>query len=307
MRNNFLILSLLTCVVFMSQAIASNADENNVFSLASNNSPDITIKERQVIEMSNSLKNIIEQNQQLLEQKQQLEHEVDQLKNEKLTSQGKYIDLEKKKNHLTRNVEKIKNVNRKYTRKIKKLERRVDDLQVAKAQHTRTAKRLERELVQYDDSDVDEPDNVIVASNRGSRIAQSRSSVAVINNEEKTLDVLTSIDAFTEEDELLRMDSAKAHYNMGNIYFQKGEFEIAAREYYQAVTLMPDDPDAHYNLAFVSGEYLNDFETALKHYQMYLYLNPKAQDLHIVKGKILTANLELRSLIDSPLEKKQQQ
>ena len=51
----------------------------------------------------------------------------------------------------------------------------------------------------------------------------------------KTLDLLAQIDAFSEKDERLRLDSAKAHYNMGNIYFQRGDYEIAAREYFQAV------------------------------------------------------------------------
>lgn len=130
----------------------------------------------------------------------------------------------------------------------------------------------------------------------------SVTSKEVMSREEKTLDLLTNIDAFTEENESLKLDAAKAHYNMGNIYFYKGEYEIAAREYYQAVTLMPDDPDTHYNLAFVSGEHLRDFQTALKHYQMYLYLNPKAKDKHFVRGKIMEAKLAIRSVVDSPLE-----
>jgi len=127
---------------------------------------------------------------------------------------------------------------------------------------------------------------------------------AVVDAEDKTMDLLAKIDAFTEEDERLRMDSAKAHYNMGNIYFQKGEFELAAREYYQAVTLMPNDPDSHYNLAFVSGEHLLDQKTALKHYQLYLYLNPKAKDFNLVKEKMLKARLYIRGQVDSPLEGK---
>lgn len=123
--------------------------------------------------------------------------------------------------------------------------------------------------------------------------------------ENKTLDLLSRIDAFSEEDPNLKMDAAKAHYNMGNIYFEKGEYEIAAREYYQAVTLMPDDPEAHYNLAFVSSEYLNDQTTALKHYQMYLFLKPNAEDRDLVNEKILNAKLVLGSIVDSPLDKQQ--
>jgi len=136
-----------------------------------------------------------------------------------------------------------------------------------------------------------------------SSFSSARSTDKVTERESKTIDLLTKIDAFAEEDERLRADAAKAHYNMGNIYYQKGEFEIAYREYYQAVTLMPDDPDTHFNLAFVSGENLKDFKTAVKHYKMYLYLKPDAVDAHLVRDKINSASIELRAIVDSPLEK----
>lgn len=125
----------------------------------------------------------------------------------------------------------------------------------------------------------------------------------VKDREEKTLDLLSRIDAFSQSDPRLIEDSAKAHYNMGNIYFQKGEYEIAAREYYQAATLMPDDPDAHYNLAYVSGGYLNDYDTALKHYKLYLYLNPGAKDIKYVREKIVEAEINIKGRTASRLEK----
>ena len=135
---------------------------------------------------------------------------------------------------------------------------------------------------------------------------ESNSSLGKVKNREnKTLDLLSRIDAFSEEAPDLKMDAAKAHYNMGNIYFEKGEYEIAVREYYQAVTLMPDDPDSHYNLAFVSSEFLNDQTTALKHYQMYLYLKPNAEDRDLVNEKIITAKLTLGSVIDSTIDQQQ--
>ncbi len=127
----------------------------------------------------------------------------------------------------------------------------------------------------------------------------------VKDRENKTLDLLSRIDAFNEVDPNLKMDAAKAHYNMGNIYFEKGEYEIAVREYYQAVTLMPDDPDAHYNLAYVSGEYLNDQTTALKHYQIYLYLRPDAQDKEIINEKIINAKMILDSRINAKIDTQQ--
>jgi tetratricopeptide (TPR) repeat protein len=136
----------------------------------------------------------------------------------------------------------------------------------------------------------------------GAQAQATKSEKEVVDQEEKTMDLLSRIDVFTEEDERLKMDSARAHYNMGNVYYQKGEYEVAAREFYQAVILMPNDPDVHYNLAYVSSEHLKDFETARKHYKMYLYLKPDAKDLHYVRKKILEAELKLRGKIDSPVE-----
>ena len=66
--------------------------------------------------------------------------------------------------------------------------------------------------------------------------------------------------------------------------------------------MTPNDPDTHYNLAFVSGEYLGDQETALKHYQWYLYLKPDASDVDAVKEKIVEAKLAMRGRIDSQID-----
>jgi tetratricopeptide (TPR) repeat protein len=104
-------------------------------------------------------------------------------------------------------------------------------------------------------------------------------------------------------DENFKEELSKAHYNMGNIFFQRGEYQRAVVEFYQAVDLSPYDADTHYNLAFVSGEYLKDQETALKHYQWYLYLRPEAEDIDLVKEKMAAAKLSIRSRIDSPLDK----
>lgn len=185
----------------------------------------------------------------------------------------------------------------KYIREIRRLEKNIQDLQVAKNQADRQIRQLK---------DNPAPSAVNQPQSKGSASSAETSGVdkEVVQREEQTFDLLSKIDAFSEKDDRLRLDSAKAHYNMGNIYYYKGEYEIASREYFQAVVLMPDDPDSHYNLAYVSGEHLNDFQTALKHYKMYLYLNPKARDVALVKEKIIEAKLTLRSYVNSPLENK---
>ncbi len=121
--------------------------------------------------------------------------------------------------------------------------------------------------------------------------------------EEKTYDILSHGAEMDPNDEAFKDELAKAHYNMGNIFFQRGEYQRAVVEYYQAVDLSPYDADIHFNLAFISGEYLKDQETSLKHYQWYLYLRPDADDIDLVKEKMAAAKLSIRARIDSPLDK----
>ena len=124
-----------------------------------------------------------------------------------------------------------------------------------------------------------------------------------LSDESKTGEMLSKGGDLDPEDQQFKEELAKAHYNMGNIYYERAEYQRAVVEYYQAVDLVPNDPDTHYNLAFVSGEYLADQETALKHYQWYLYLKPNADDIDMVNEKIFQAKLHLRAKIDSLLDK----
>ncbi|MBF0511361.1 MAG: tetratricopeptide repeat protein [Candidatus Omnitrophica bacterium] len=134
-------------------------------------------------------------------------------------------------------------------------------------------------------------------------VAQEQIHQTTLELENKTNEMLAKSADVDPANQKFREELAKAHYNMGNIYFERGEYQRAVVEYYQAVDLVPNDPDTHYNLAFVSGEYLGDQETALKHYQWYLYLKPDASDVAAVKEKIMTAKFSLRSKVDSPLDK----
>ncbi|MBU1996673.1 MAG: tetratricopeptide repeat protein, partial [Candidatus Omnitrophica bacterium] len=258
--------SLILVAFIVLLSFQSSADEPK--QLALNDYGDSFIKEKQVVEVNESLKNVIEENQILLDQKNQLEFEVQKLKKENM-------DHKKTKQELAEDLEKTRNVNRQYSKELSNLESQLSGMTDKNKEISRKTDRLEQELKVQ--SSWDKQDEVLFLA--------SVQNEDVVDRESKTVDILSKIDSFTEQDERLKLDSARAHYNMGNIYFQKGDYEIAVREYYQAVTLMPDDPDSHYNLAFVSGEYLGDQKTALKHYQMYLYLKPGAKDTPFVKEK----------------------
>lgn len=82
-------------------------------------------------------------------------------------------------------------------------------------------------------------------------------------------------------------DTAKLHYNLGNYYFRNTEYAHAAAEYKKAVFYRPTDPDANYNLALVSADFLDDRQTAIFRYKRYLELVPDAKDRKKINQKIL--------------------
>ena len=126
---------------------------------------------------------------------------------------------------------------------------------------------------------------------------------AAFQDRVRSQDVIAMLDEMSKQNEGLRADEGRVHYNMGNIFFHQGDYARARDEFRMAVQLMPYDANAHFNLAFVSWEYLEDFKTALKHFQQYLWLNPDAEDAILVKEKIIAAQLEIMGSIDSNLEK----
>ena len=263
-------------------------------SSAKNKVEDMVIKESQVVELNKSLRSVIEENQKLIDRTQELERELAQLKQENSKTSSEYEALKRDRDLLAKNVQDVQTRNRQYTRHIRNLEKSIDVLE-----ENESTVRIEP-VMKFAAATPEKMDDGMHGYKEDDEV--SMADPMVQDREDKTYELLTRIDAFAEEDEKLRMDAAKAHYNMGNIYYNKGEHELAAREYYQAVALMPDDPDAHFNLAYVSQEYLFDYKTAIKHYQMYLYLNPRAKDRYFVKEQLLHAKLKLEAKINSNLE-----
>lgn len=119
----------------------------------------------------------------------------------------------------------------------------------------------------------------------------------------RSIRILKLAETLSEEQKRLKDDEGEIHYNMGNVFFHKGMYQRALDEYRMAVKLMPEHPNAHFNLAYVSSEFVLDQKTALHHYKQYLRLNPEADDADLVKEKILEAELDMQAQTGSALEK----
>lgn len=201
---------------------------------------------------------------------------------------GQTDQAQAERDQFVKEIRRVENLNKKYTKEIEDIRALLADKD---ADYQKRMQDLEDKLTAQQDE------------NAKKAVIQEASLQTTQELEAKTNEMLSKGGDMDPQDARFREELAKAHYNMGNIYFERGEYQRAVVEYYQAVDLTPNDADTHYNLAFVSGEYLGDQETALKHYQWYLYLRPDAPDTPAVKERILQAKLALRSKVDSPLDK----
>ena len=210
---------------------------------------------------------------------------------ETMPSQGSAdapLSAQDEREQFVKEIRRVENLNRKYTKEI-------EDIKTVLAEKDEDFQKRMKILEDKISSEHNEKNKQTVMEEKSKQTSKEL--------ENQTNEMLSKIGDLNPEDQQFKEELSKAHYNMGNIYFERGEYQRAVVEYYQAVDLTPNDPDIHYNLAFISGEYLGDQDTALKHYQWYLYLKPNAEDINAVKEKMLQAKFSIRNKIDSPLDK----
>ncbi len=253
---------------------------------ANQNLSDLTIPGEQILKINQSLKKSIEENKQLLDEKTRLEEQIKMLRGQREVDFNRVNSLTQQRDELIKKISDAEELNKKSTEELEQLKKNLAQkeelLNTIKEGEGQTA--MDKELQEQLPSEL--------------QVDQS----LALKDESEFKTILSKLRKLNLENNRLRADAAKVHYNLGNIFFLRAEYEKAAAEYKVAVTLMPYDADAHYNLAFVCGEFLNDQRSALIHYQRYLYLNPDAEDADLVKEKILAAKLTLKSIVDSTID-----
>jgi tetratricopeptide (TPR) repeat protein len=220
-----------------------------------------------------------------------LKKEIERFKNEKEYEAKRVEEMRQEREQLVKEIRRSENQNAKQTKEIEELK-----AMLAQQQESVEARIKKMESDLKDSQQVKEK----------AMEPDVQTSLPLINPEEvekQANEVFQKGGDLDPEDQKFKEELARAHYNMGNVYFERGEYQRSVVEYYQAVDLMPYDADAHYNLAHVSGEFIGDQETALKHYQWYLYLKPNAKDRKLVEEKIVGAKLVGRSHVQSRLDK----
>lgn len=211
-----------------------------------------------------------------------LQEELEKVRNEKEYEARRVEEMRQEREQFVKEIRRVENLNAKYTKEIEDF----------RTQMVEQQKSFEERMKKLESEQTEAKQLKTIKSSEVSAVKPALSPREV---EKQANDILQKGGDLDPEDEKFKEELARAHYNMGNVYFERGEYQRSVVEYYQAVDLMPYDADAHYNLAYVSGDYIGDHETALKHYQWYLYLKPNAEDKKFIDEKIVGSKLKLRS------------
>jgi tetratricopeptide (TPR) repeat protein len=105
-------------------------------------------------------------------------------------------------------------------------------------------------------------------------------------------DLATAVQV-TEALVTLLPDEPEAHFLMGNVYNQANRFDQAIEQYQTVLRLDPDSSSAHTNMGVVHYK-MGDLETAIREYQAALQIEPDDAETHYLLGAahIQTEQLE---------------
>ncbi len=282
---------------------------------------ELDLSDQAIKEINQTLRRSIEENKRMFDERAALEADIKRIRGELEIMITRIKTLTAQRDDLTVKNEKIVGFQQQQTEELEKIKsdlakkeeeygKRLEELEAEAAK-----KRQMEELAPWLSSAVgegapkaDTPPEKLNQENMKLKVDSARliqKTKADLSGLETNLGKVSNrISQLKQENKSLKVESAKQHYNMGNLLFEQRKYKEASYEYQRVVELIPGDPSAHYNLAFVSGEYLKDYPAALEHYERYLVLNPNAEDANLVKEKILEAHLQIGSSIGPPLDKK---
>ena len=244
------------------------------------------LREQQIIELNKTMKQMIEQYEMLEKGREELDKELRFMRGQRRMEENRLNTINEEMRRVRAQTDQLMNLNQQYSRQIV-------DMRLTMGDREKEYQLRIKELEDHLEKTMPAPTEVAMGQPEG----------AWPSAQAQRTDLVSMMDQINREGERLKQDTAKVHYNMGNIFFRKGEYTKAAEEYKKVLKLMPLDAAAHFNLAFVSGEYLHDYPAAVRHYHEYLILNPEAADAQLVREKLLHSEMAVDVRIDSPIDK----
>jgi len=94
----------------------------------------------------------------------------------------------------------------------------------------------------------------------------------------------------------------QSYYRMGNILFEQKNYNKAAENYEKALDYNPQLSYAHHNLGVIQDYYLNNNPEALKHYKIFLQMDPQDSSVDRIRERMVELELQKNLIPQNPLK-----
>lgn len=279
------------------------------------------LSEEEILRINESLRRAIQQSRRLKEEKERLDQELRSLRGEQRLEQRRFQLMEMQVKDYQATVDRSVRMKAEFDRTVEDLQLKIQMREQALLARIEELQKEVDSRAALDSAAAEKKDALagdaagegpVMDQGSGSGLALLGSDVnesavlkkdgSVIVAQQAGMDVIALLNDLDTMRQEIRDDEAKIYYNMGNIFFHQGKYDEAVAEYRKALDLSPTDASAHFNLAYISGEFLHDYPMALEHYQQYLFLSPAAEDAQLVQEKILEVQLYLRADVNRDID-----
>lgn len=275
-------LAVWAWLVFTGQTVLVWAKENPDQAEGSLTDEDVFFEAEQLIRLNRSLKDAIEENRDLKNENDRMEAELKKMRAEWNLQANTTQAMPQKTDQLEKKIQDLTGLNTQQSQQIQELKTALEQKSKELEKRDRDRQQKIKELNQNGTSQT---------ATSYETVSSSETTKKIPRNTQK---LLVKVNRIYQQNDQLKKNSARMHYSLGNLFLGRGNYEKALLEYREVVTLMPDDALSHYQIAFISDEFLNDPKQALLHYERYLELNPQAEDSASVHEKIEKAKGRLR-------------
>ncbi|OGW80378.1 MAG: hypothetical protein A2Z83_06855 [Omnitrophica bacterium GWA2_52_8] len=120
------------------------------------------------------------------------------------------------------------------------------------------------------------------------------------NSSDQALQQVSDVTRASEE---MKNELSLVHFQLGNIYFDKRDFEMAVNHYNKVLALEPSHAETHHNMGIIFDYYIENNDKAIFHYRNFLQLQPLHEQANAIRERILELRLAKSMVPGSPLNK----
>jgi tetratricopeptide (TPR) repeat protein len=213
--------------------------------------------------------NFLRENTELKKEKDRMAEEISKLQNQNSGLLGRNRDLENRMQSLSVRLEE--------TEKLLEEERKNPGKDPGKdLEILRSELEFERTKYEYIERKLSKEDYVRRYNDARKQLEGTRRALSDMTKEssQDSANMEKTMMEIVKENEHIKLNMGKAHFNLGTLFFKAGDYEKAAYEYEQAAKVMPNDPETCYNLAIIYDFYVDEPEKSKNYYERYFRAEP---------------------------------